>query len=70
MSNYFREALLSAIYLNRPPKSNPQPKITLPMDSGHFFSEYIKQACPISIGLDIHKSTYKKLSNFYDAMEK
>lgn len=69
MDQYFKDALLSVIYVSRPLKGNQQPTIPLPIDSGQFFSEYIKKACP-SIQLDIHRSTYKKLSNFYDAMEK
>jgi hypothetical protein len=70
MDQYLRQAFLSAIYISKPSNKNQVHNIELPIDSGQFFSEYIKQACPPEIHLDIHKSTYKKLTHFYDAMEK
>lgn len=58
MDDYFKEAFLNALKLN---KLDAQ----LPIDSGRLYSEFMVFARPEGVTLNIKDSTYKKLGKFY-----
>lgn len=51
MSECFRQAFLTVLSLSRPSKPGKPGPIELPIDSGQFFSEYVKKTVPEGISL-------------------